>query len=73
MGLPVSMARLLAARGIQNAQQATKFLNPSLGDLHSPYQMTGLRSAVTHARIPRPEAIITPSTPSTESASPWAS
>ena len=50
MGLPVSMARLLAARGIQNAQQAGKFLNPSLDDLHSPYLMTGLRAAVERLR-----------------------
>ena len=30
MGLPVSLARLLSARGIQNAEQAEKFLQPSL-------------------------------------------
>src|SRR5271165_5941456 len=50
MGLPVSLARLLAARGVQNAQQAGKFLNPSLGDLHSPYLMMGLRAAVERLR-----------------------
>src|SRR5208283_543490 len=50
MGLPVSMARLLAARGIQNAELASKFLNPSLQDLHSPYQMAGLRAAVERLR-----------------------
>ena len=50
MGLPVSMARLLAARGIQNAEQANRFLKPSLQDLHSPYLMTGLRSAVERLR-----------------------
>ena len=44
------MARLLVARGIQNAQQASKFLNPSLADLHSPYLMTGLRAAVERLR-----------------------
>ncbi len=60
MGLTVSMARLLAARGIQNAQQATKFLNPSLDDLHSPYLMTGLRAAVERlcAAIERGETIL---------------
>ena len=59
MGLPVSLARLLAARGMQNAQQANKFLNPSLGDLHSPYLMTGLRAAVERLRaaIERGETI----------------
>jgi single-stranded-DNA-specific exonuclease len=50
MGLSVSLARLLAARGVQNAQQAGKFLNPSLGDLHSPYLMMGLRAAVERLR-----------------------
>ena len=50
MGLPVSLARLLAARGVQNAQQAGKFLNPTLGDLHSPYLMMGLRAAVERLR-----------------------
>jgi single-stranded-DNA-specific exonuclease len=59
MGLPVSMARLLAARGIQNAEQASKFLNPSLEDLHSPYLMTGLRAAVERlgAAIERDETV----------------
>jgi single-stranded-DNA-specific exonuclease len=50
MGLPVSLARLLAARGVENAQQAGKFLNPTLGDLHSPYLMMGLRPAVERLR-----------------------
>ena len=58
-GLPVWMARLLAARGIQDGQQASRFLNPSLGDLHSPYLMTGLRPAVERLRaaIERGETI----------------
>ncbi len=50
MGLPIWMARLLVTRGIENAQQATKFLNPSLNDLHSPYLMAGLRAAVERLR-----------------------
>ncbi len=50
LGLPVSMARLLVARGVQNAQQASKFLNPSLADLHSPYLMSSLRAAVERLR-----------------------
>jgi single-stranded-DNA-specific exonuclease len=59
MGLPMSMARLLAVRGIQSAQQAHKFLNPSLDDLHPPYLMTGLRTAVERLRaaIERGETI----------------
>jgi len=50
MGLPISMARLLTARGIQNAEQVNKFLNPTLDDLHSPYRMNGLRVAVERLR-----------------------
>jgi single-stranded-DNA-specific exonuclease len=46
MSLPIWLARLLVARGIQTAEQAHKFLSPSLQDLHSPYLMTGLRAAV---------------------------
>jgi single-stranded-DNA-specific exonuclease len=49
-GLPVSTARLLAVRGIQTAEQAHKFLVPSLQDLHSPSLMTGLRVAVGRLR-----------------------
>ena len=44
--LPVWLARLLAVRGIHPGEQAQKFLNPTLNDLHSPYLMTGLRAAV---------------------------
>ena len=50
MALPVSLARLLAVRGIQTAEQAHKFLSPTLQDLHSPYLMTGLRAAVERLR-----------------------
>jgi single-stranded-DNA-specific exonuclease len=60
MALPVSLARLLAVRGIQTSEQAHKFLSPSLQDLHSPYLMTGLRAAVErlHAAIERGEAVL---------------
>ena len=51
MALPVSLARLLVVRGIQTAEQAHKFLSPSLQDLHSPYLMTGLRAAVERLRV----------------------
>ena len=50
MGLSIPVARLLAARGIDNGAQAHKFLNPSLDDLHSPYLMNGLRAAVERLR-----------------------
>jgi single-stranded-DNA-specific exonuclease len=60
MALPVSLARLLAVRGIQTAEQAHKFLSPSLQDLHSPYLMTGLRAAVERLRaaIERGETVL---------------
>jgi single-stranded-DNA-specific exonuclease len=59
-GLPVSTARLLAVRGIQTAEQAHKFLTPSLQDLHSPGLMTGLRVAVERLRaaIERGETVL---------------
>ncbi len=60
MDLPIWLARLLAARGIQTAEQAHKFLSPSLQDLHSPYLMTGLRAAVERLRaaIERGETVL---------------
>ena len=48
--LPLPIARLLAVRGVQTAEQANKFLNPSLQDLHSPYLMSGLRASVERLR-----------------------
>ena len=60
MNLPIWQARLLVARGIQTAEQAHKFLSPSLQDLHSPYLMTGLRAAVERLRaaIERGETVL---------------
>ena len=49
-GLPPVVARLLAARGIANPDQAREFLSPQLGHLHSPYLMAGLRTAVERLR-----------------------
>src|SRR5215468_10651472 len=40
------LARLLALRGIKNAEEASAFLSPSLEQLHSPYLMRGMREAV---------------------------
>jgi single-stranded-DNA-specific exonuclease len=59
-GLPISTARLLAVRGILTAEQAHKFLTPSLQDLHSPSLMTGLRVAVGRLRaaIERGETVL---------------
>src|SRR5271165_140223 len=60
LNLPVWRARLLAARGLRTAEEAHKFLSPSLGDLHSPFLMTGLRSAVERLRaaIERGETVL---------------
>ncbi len=60
LALPLSLARLLTVRGIQTAEQAHKFLSPSLQDLHSPYLMTGLRAAVERLRaaIERGETVL---------------
>jgi single-stranded-DNA-specific exonuclease len=45
------VARLLVARGVETAEAATRFLEPKLHHLHSPYLMKGMREAV--ARIQR--------------------
>ncbi len=60
MNLPASLARLLVVRGIQNPEDAQRFLSPSLQDLHSPYLMTGLRAAVERLRaaIERGETVL---------------
>ncbi len=44
--LPLTVARLLVARGIESVDEAQRFLAPSLSHLHSPYLMKGLRQAV---------------------------
>ena len=58
--LPTWLARLLAVRGIVPGEPAQKFLNPTLSDLHSPYLMTGLRTAVERlkAAIARGETVL---------------
>jgi single-stranded-DNA-specific exonuclease len=40
-------ARLLAMRGVSSAESASRFLDPTLDHLHSPYLMKGMREAVT--------------------------
>jgi single-stranded-DNA-specific exonuclease len=44
-----TVARLLCLRGLQDAESAQRFLNPSLEHLHDPYRLTGMSVAV--ARI----------------------
>ena len=57
--LPLPIARLLIVRGIATAEEAQKFLNPTLDLLHSPYLMAGLRPAVERLRaaIERDETV----------------
>ena len=58
--LSLTIARLLVARGIESAEDAQRFLAPSLSDLHSPYLMKGLRQAVERlqAAIERGETVL---------------
>ncbi len=58
--MPLLLARLLTVRGIGTADDAKKFLSPSLADLHDPYLMTGLRAAVERLRaaIERSETVL---------------
>jgi single-stranded-DNA-specific exonuclease len=44
--LPVLIARLLAGRGVRSAEEAQRFLAPSIDHLHSPYLMLGMTAAV---------------------------
>lgn len=59
-GVGATLARLLARRGICDAESAGRFLAPSLSDLHAPEQMMGLRAAVDRisAAIARKEPIL---------------
>ena len=58
--LAPTLARLLAMRGIKDAETAERFLAPSLAHLHSPYLMTGMHAAVDRldAAIDRQEGIL---------------
>ena len=51
MQLPPAVATLLASRGICDAEEAGRFLNPSLADLHSPYLMLDMRAAVERVSL----------------------
>src|SRR5262245_27240304 len=59
-GLSPTIASLLATRGITTAEEASRFLSPSLDHLHSPYLMLGMRTAVERLRaaIERKEQIL---------------
>src|SRR5437764_13358317 len=58
--LPSLIAQLLIQRGISTAEAAAAFLNPQLSDLHSPYEMLGMKVAVERlqAAIARKEQIL---------------
>jgi single-stranded-DNA-specific exonuclease len=58
--LASTLARLLLMRGIQDVESAQRYLAPSLADLHSPYLMAGMKSAVERldAAIERKEGIL---------------
>jgi single-stranded-DNA-specific exonuclease len=49
--LPAVLAELLAARGVTDAHEAHRFLNPDIGHLHDPLLMLGMAEAV--ARVER--------------------
>ena len=44
--LPPLIARLLTGRGVRSAEEAQRFLSPSIDHLHSPYLMLGMKAAV---------------------------
>src|SRR5579863_2241700 len=46
LSLPATIARILALRGIENAEAAQRFLSPSLSQLHNPFLMAGMDAAV---------------------------
>ncbi len=58
--LSATLSRLLVMRGIGDASAAQRFLAPRLEDLHSPYLMRGMRTAIERldAAIERSEGIL---------------
>jgi single-stranded-DNA-specific exonuclease len=54
------MARLLLLRGVLNPEDASRFLNPSLAHLNSPYLMLGMKKAVERLRgaVDRKEKVL---------------
>ena len=46
MGVPASIARILANRKISDPESARRFLHGTLEDLHDPYLMAGMKEAV---------------------------
>jgi single-stranded-DNA-specific exonuclease len=58
--LPLIVAELLWERGVQSAAEAELFLNPSIEQLHDPYSMLGMATAVARVQsaITRQELIL---------------
>jgi len=54
------VARLLAVRGVNTPEEASRFLRPTLEHLHSPYLMLGMKAAAErlHAAIERKEKVL---------------
>jgi len=50
LSVPTLVARLLVLRGHTEPEAAHRFLHPSLGQLHDPYLMAGMRDAVARLR-----------------------
>ena len=46
MGIPNELANLLVQRGITTSNEATRFFNPKLSDLHDPFLMKDMDKAV---------------------------
>jgi single-stranded-DNA-specific exonuclease len=50
LGVPEAIARLLICRGFDTTETAEGFLMPGLGQLHDPYKMLGMGTAVARLR-----------------------
>ncbi len=59
-GISSTLAHLLLLRGVTGAEEAQRFLSPSLSHLHSPYAMSGMAAAVERLRaaLERKERIL---------------
>jgi single-stranded-DNA-specific exonuclease len=59
-GISPTLSRLLLLRGVAGAEEARRFLSPSLSHLHSPYAMSGMAAAVERLRaaLERKEKIL---------------
>ena len=60
LNIPPLVARLLVLRGIEDPESAHHFLHPSLSQLHNPYLMAGMDTAVERLRraIARQEKVL---------------